>query len=160
MLKNNPSVTVIIPSYKRPGLLLKTLKAVYKQKGGYNISVIVVDDYSPEPLRPIIKKDFPKTKIIETGKIGPAEKRDLALKYATGEILAFLSFFHDFPIFFFFCLFLLFVSTFFIYLLCLLFPKIHHDLMNGINNQIFKIKTNSKHLKNTSPFPHYETLPL
>ncbi|MBI5892565.1 MAG: glycosyltransferase [Deltaproteobacteria bacterium] len=33
---------------------------------------------------------FPKTTIIATGKIGPAEKRDLALKYARGSIFAFL----------------------------------------------------------------------
>ncbi len=33
---------------------------------------------------------WPKTKIILSGKVGPAEKRDLALKYASGKILAFL----------------------------------------------------------------------
>lgn len=32
----------------------------------------------------------PKVRIIPTGIIGPAEKRDLAIKYAKGEILAFL----------------------------------------------------------------------
>ena len=31
-----------------------------------------------------------RVKIIETGNIGPAEKRDLSIKYAKGEILAFL----------------------------------------------------------------------
>ena len=33
---------------------------------------------------------FPKTKIIPTGKVGPSQKRNLALQYADGEILAFL----------------------------------------------------------------------
>ncbi|MBI9030482.1 glycosyltransferase [bacterium] len=33
---------------------------------------------------------FDKTRIIPTGKMGPAEKRDMALKYAKGEIFAFL----------------------------------------------------------------------
>lgn len=33
---------------------------------------------------------WPKTRIIASGKVGPAEKRDLAKKYAKGEILAFL----------------------------------------------------------------------
>ncbi|MCX6789497.1 MAG: glycosyltransferase [Candidatus Gribaldobacteria bacterium] len=33
---------------------------------------------------------FPKTKIIPTGKVGPSQKRNLALQYAQGEILAFL----------------------------------------------------------------------
>lgn len=33
---------------------------------------------------------WPKTKIISSGKVGPAKKRDLGLKYAKGEVLAFL----------------------------------------------------------------------
>lgn len=33
---------------------------------------------------------FPRTRIIPTGPAGPAEKRDLALKYARGEVFAFL----------------------------------------------------------------------
>lgn len=35
-------------------------------------------------------ESFDKARIIPTGKVGPADKRDLALKYAKGEILAFL----------------------------------------------------------------------
>lgn len=35
-------------------------------------------------------EEFEKTRIIPTGHVGPAEKRDLAVKYAEGEILAFL----------------------------------------------------------------------
>ncbi len=34
--------------------------------------------------------DWPHTQIIPTGKIGPSEKRDIGLKYAKGEIVAFL----------------------------------------------------------------------
>lgn len=33
---------------------------------------------------------FPKTRIIPSGKTGPAEKRDMALTYASGEIIAFI----------------------------------------------------------------------
>lgn len=35
-------------------------------------------------------ESFPKTRVIPTGAIGPAEKRDLAASHAEGEILAFL----------------------------------------------------------------------
>jgi len=35
-------------------------------------------------------ESFPKTRIVPTGNIGPAEKRDLALTYSTADILAFL----------------------------------------------------------------------
>lgn len=36
------------------------------------------------------KHDWPHTQIIPTGKIGPSEKRDIGLKHAKGEIVAFL----------------------------------------------------------------------
>jgi GT2 family glycosyltransferase len=36
------------------------------------------------------KNNWPKTRVIVSGDVGPAEKRDLASKYAEGEILAFL----------------------------------------------------------------------
>lgn len=72
------------------------------------IPVIAINDYIRESIPEILKLDYdnfeilifpdnedkkhswPKTKIIASGKVGPAEKRDLALKYASGEILAFL----------------------------------------------------------------------
>jgi len=71
------------------------------------IPVVKINDYIHETVRHILnldlrdfeililpdletKENFPKTKIIPTGKAGPAEKRNLACKYAQGEILAFL----------------------------------------------------------------------
>lgn len=36
------------------------------------------------------EETFPRTRIIPSGKTGPAEKRDMALEYAQGEILAFI----------------------------------------------------------------------
>lgn len=72
------------------------------------IPVIAVNDYIHESIPEILKIDrsdfeiiiftdmadekhsWPKTKIIPSGKVGPAEKRDLAVKYAKGDILAFI----------------------------------------------------------------------
>lgn len=72
------------------------------------IPVIAINDYIMESIPKILELDYsdfeiiifpdqldsahhwPKTKIISSGKVGPAEKRDLAIKYAKGEILAFL----------------------------------------------------------------------
>jgi len=75
------------------------------------VSIIIpvkeINDYIRESIPHILKLDyndfeilifpdiesreiFEKTKIIPTGEIGPAEKRNLSLKYARGEILAFL----------------------------------------------------------------------
>ncbi len=36
------------------------------------------------------KETFPKTRIIPSGQVGPAEKRDMSLEYAEGEIFAFI----------------------------------------------------------------------
>lgn len=72
------------------------------------IPVIAINDYIKESLPKILELDWPdfeiiifpdkedknhtwpKTRIIASGKVGPAEKRDLATKHAKGEILAFL----------------------------------------------------------------------
>jgi len=76
------------------------------------VSIIIpverINDYIHESMDHILMLDYPdfeilifpdepdkihswlKTRIIASGKVGPAEKRDLALKYAKGKILAFL----------------------------------------------------------------------
>jgi GT2 family glycosyltransferase len=71
------------------------------------IPVKQINDYIRESVPRILSMDYPnfeilifpdsesgeafkRCKIIPTGPVGPAEKRDLALKYAEGEILAFL----------------------------------------------------------------------
>lgn len=71
------------------------------------IPVVEINDYIHETVRHILNLDFQnfeililpdgktqekflKTKIIPTGKVGPAEKRNLGAKRAQGEILAFL----------------------------------------------------------------------
>jgi cellulose synthase/poly-beta-1,6-N-acetylglucosamine synthase-like glycosyltransferase len=38
----------------------------------------------------IAELDYPKTRIVPSGAVGPSEKRDLALNYARGEIIAFI----------------------------------------------------------------------
>lgn len=71
------------------------------------IPAIRINDYIRESMRHIIAMDyedfevvllpdeqtgesFPKSRIVPTGRMGPAQKRDLALGYAEGEFLAFL----------------------------------------------------------------------
>lgn len=72
------------------------------------IPVIEVNDYIRESVPKMLELDWPdfeiiifpdqedtkhkwpKTRLIASGKVGPAEKRDMALKYAEGEIIAFL----------------------------------------------------------------------
>jgi GT2 family glycosyltransferase len=81
---------------------------MHKKKISIIVPVIAINDYIRESVPKMLELDWPdfeiiiftddkdekhkwpKTRIIPSGKVGPAEKRDLAIKYATGEILAFL----------------------------------------------------------------------
>jgi len=91
---------------------MELIKNGSRKPGVAKVSIIIpvkaVNDYIKESIPKILKLDWsdfeififtdepdkkhswPKTRIIASGKVGPAEKRDLALKYASGEILAFL----------------------------------------------------------------------
>ncbi len=84
-------VTVIIPAYENPEILLRTLASVYGQKAKSLTKVVVVDDHSSQRLGPIIKKAFPQTTIIRNKinlRSGPA--RNQALRFIDTEYVAFL----------------------------------------------------------------------
>jgi len=85
------AVTVIIPGYKRPQLLIKTLKSVYNQVGDFKLNVIVMDDHSPQPLKPFVKKYFPHVKVIRNRKnLGSGLSRNQGFKYINSPYVAFL----------------------------------------------------------------------
>ncbi len=90
-MKNNINITVVIPAYSKPELLLRTLKSVYDQKGDYLIDVIVIDDNSPKALKPIIEKFFPQVKVIRNNKnLKPGLARNRALNFIDSEYVSFL----------------------------------------------------------------------
>ncbi|MBI1910801.1 MAG: glycosyltransferase [Deltaproteobacteria bacterium] len=78
----NPLVSIIIPVKEINNYIRESIPNILNLDYE-NFEVVIFPD-SPSA------EIFPKTTIIPTGKIGPAEKRDLALKYAKGEIFAFL----------------------------------------------------------------------
>ncbi len=81
-MKDDPFVSIVVPvkainEYIQEGM-------VYIRKLDYgNFEVLIFPDEDNEV-------PVPGARIIPTGSIGPAEKRDLAIKHARGEILAFL----------------------------------------------------------------------
>src|SRR3989344_2254440 len=82
MQKSSKLVSVIIPLKKCNDYLNENINALIN--GSYdNFEIIVLPDEDE-------KKIFPKTKILPTGYVGPAEKRDLGARIAKGEILAFI----------------------------------------------------------------------
>jgi len=82
MTDYQPRVSIIVP--------VKEINDYVRESNSHilnldydNFEVLVLSDIES-------KENFKQTKIIPTGRIGPAQKRDLALKYSGGEILAFL----------------------------------------------------------------------
>ncbi len=75
-------VEIIIPAKQINRYIFESIPEILDQNyENYGI-IIFPDTFNGE--------SFPKTKIIPTGNIGPAQKRDLALKYSDAEIFAFI----------------------------------------------------------------------
>lgn len=83
-MKENPKVSIIIPFYVDTSRFYNDLKK-FNKLNYKNYEIIIVSDKQ-------ISVKNPKTRVLLTGKevTGPAEKRDIAIKYATGEICAFI----------------------------------------------------------------------
>lgn len=79
---SSPFVSVIIP-YPKDNPFLQECMEHLLQIDYTEYEVILLPDEEES-------HDWPKTTIIPTGKIGPSEKRDIGLKHAKGEIVAFL----------------------------------------------------------------------
>lgn len=75
--------TIIIPAPSSNPYLLECLKHI-SGMNFRNYEIIILLDKNN------LQVNNPQLKIIETGKIGPAEKRDLGAKEAKGEVLAFI----------------------------------------------------------------------
>ncbi|HHX68885.1 MAG TPA: glycosyltransferase family 2 protein [Gallicola sp.] len=85
----NPLVSVVIPFYNRVDWLCEAVESVLNQTYD-NFEIIVVNDGSPENVDDFLSQYGDKIiyKYKENG--GAATARNLALKYATGEYIAFL----------------------------------------------------------------------
>jgi len=80
----NKKISIIIPVKEINNYILESLPFLLKQSYE-NFEILIFPDGK-------IENDFKhkKIRIIKTGKMGPAKKRDLSLKYAKGEIFAFI----------------------------------------------------------------------
>ena len=82
MIKNKPLISIIIPVKKINDYIYEnvehSLKMEYK-----NFEIIILPDNASN-----VK--FKKTKIIPSGNVKPGEKRNLGVKHAKGEIIAFI----------------------------------------------------------------------
>lgn len=82
-MKKEPKVSIIIPVIAVNDYIKESVPKMLELNYS-NFEIIIFPDKEDK------KHHWKKTRLIASGKVGPAEKRDLAVKYAKGEILAFL----------------------------------------------------------------------
>jgi FkbM family methyltransferase len=84
---SSPYFSVIIPSYERPASLRKLLELLSRQVFA-DFEVVVVDQ-SATPLEPGLLRCNFALQYIHTTERGPAKSRNLGVKHAKGQVLAF-----------------------------------------------------------------------
>ena len=84
-----PRVSVIIPAYNAAPYLAESIESVLAQTYK-NYEILVVNDGSSDETISVAKKFEPHIKLFSQENGGPASARNLAIKYAAGEYLAFL----------------------------------------------------------------------
>lgn len=75
-------VSIIIP-VKEINDYIRQAMEYYAKLDYDNFEILIFPDHSSD-------EEFPHTRIIPSGEVGPADKRDMALTYAEGEIFAFI----------------------------------------------------------------------
>ena len=84
-----PTVTVVIPTYNRMGLLSRALTSVARQTQPPN-EVVLVDDGSTDDTEGLIRRQFPDVRYLQQENRGVAAARNRGIREAKGEWLAFL----------------------------------------------------------------------
>lgn len=84
-----PRVSVIIPAYNAQSHIAETLASVFGQTYK-DYEVIVVDDGSTDETLQVLRDCGDKIRLLTKVNGGPASARNLAIKYARGELIAFL----------------------------------------------------------------------
>ncbi|TDG36495.1 glycosyltransferase [Pedobacter changchengzhani] len=87
--QKDPLISIIVPLYNGKNLIKKTLDSVVSQTYT-NWELIIVDDGSTDGGAEFIMANYPMAKIFEQKNAGVANARNNGVKYAEGEILAFL----------------------------------------------------------------------
>lgn len=88
-MNNKPLISVIIPSYNRPTLLVRAIESVIDQSYP-NVEIIVVDDASDIDIKPEMEK-YPQVKLLRNSENkGACYSRNKGLKEAKGYYINFL----------------------------------------------------------------------
>jgi glycosyltransferase involved in cell wall biosynthesis len=88
-MSNEPTVSVIIPTYNRAGLLPSAIQSVLDQTYK-NYEIIVIDDGSTDNTKEVIKPYLDHITFLEADHGGPAHARNIGMKAAKGKYISFL----------------------------------------------------------------------
>jgi len=88
MVKNNLKISVVIASYNAEKTIENCLKSIFNQDYRGNYEVIVVDS-SKDNTPKIIKSKFPKVRLIKMKKSFAELAKNLGVKHAKSDIIAF-----------------------------------------------------------------------
>jgi glycosyltransferase involved in cell wall biosynthesis len=88
-MSNEPSVSVIIPTYNRARFVPSAVQSVLDQTF-QNVEIIVVDDGSTDDTRRALEPFGKKIRCLVTENKGPAHARNIGMKAASGKYVAFL----------------------------------------------------------------------
>jgi glycosyltransferase involved in cell wall biosynthesis len=84
-----PSVSVIIPTFQSAGTIKEAIESALNQTVPIK-ELIVIDDGSTDETQEILEQYKQRIIILYQKNSGPASARNLGIKYASGEIIAFL----------------------------------------------------------------------
>lgn len=83
-------ISVIIPVYNSAGYIGEALESVYKQTAKIH-EVICIDDASTDNSSELIKKNYPKVRLLQNDtNMGPSYSRNRGINAANGSIISFL----------------------------------------------------------------------
>ena len=84
-----PKVSVVIPTYNSSQFIVETLESVFAQTYK-DYEIIVVDDGSTDNTKEVLQPYTSRIKYIYKENGGPASARNVGIKSAQGEYIAFL----------------------------------------------------------------------
>lgn len=85
----DPVVSVIVPARDAQHTLFRTLRALQAQELDETFQVIVVDDGSTDRTAALVREAGSEVSLLEQPPLGPAAARNLGVRHARGELLAF-----------------------------------------------------------------------
>lgn len=82
-------LSVVVPTYGRPGSLERLLDALDRQDAATPFEVVVVDDGSPQADVAAVVARHPRARYLRQANAGPAAARNRGWRAATGDVIAF-----------------------------------------------------------------------